>query len=149
MYLLAVPFECSAGQSESLYSQLESTLNGVLVVVEGVLPPASLRLLRRVSSLPPPHSIRISTMAPNLHSFGDRFSKTPSTSSSTSTAFSTEEYGYALPLGRGIEKMPMPEFAMPTTLDVRSPVSPYSLTSAKLTLQPPPRAAQLLPPTPH
>lgn len=28
------------------------------------------------------------------------------------------EYGYALPLGRGIEKMPMPEFTMPTLHDV-------------------------------
>ncbi|GAA6037237.1 hypothetical protein JCM8097_008636 [Rhodosporidiobolus ruineniae] len=28
-----------------------------------------------------------------------------------------DEYGYALPLGRGIERCPMPEFAMPMTAD--------------------------------
>ncbi|GAA5918425.1 hypothetical protein JCM6882_008336 [Rhodosporidiobolus microsporus] len=49
-----------------------------------------------------------------------RFSKSPA--ASTSTAFAQggqegEEYGYALPLGRGIERCPMPEFAMPMTAD--------------------------------
>ncbi|KAI5476075.1 20S proteasome subunit beta 5 [Pseudohyphozyma bogoriensis] len=41
----------------------------------------------------------------------------PSSSSFASTSYNTQEYGYALPLGKGIDKMPLPEFAMPETLD--------------------------------
>lgn len=48
----------------------------------------------------------------------DRFSKGPAASGSSVKVSQIEEYGYALPLGRGVEKMPMPEFAMPTLHDV-------------------------------
>ncbi|GAA5873757.1 hypothetical protein JCM8547_005941 [Rhodosporidiobolus lusitaniae] len=53
----------------------------------------------------------------------NRFSKVPTASSSRGLAASKmegEEYGYALPLGRGIERCPMPEFAMPSTADPTS-----------------------------
>lgn len=50
--------------------------------------------------------------------FVNRFSKASGSSSSAANALDTEQYGYALPLGRGIEKMPMPEFSMPSLLDV-------------------------------
>lgn len=47
-----------------------------------------------------------------------RFAKSPSTSSSAYLdVHKTEEYGYALPLGRGIERCPMPQFDMPPALD--------------------------------
>lgn len=48
-----------------------------------------------------------------------RFAKSPSTSSATyADVHKTEEYGYALPLGRGIERCPMPQFEVPPALDV-------------------------------
>ncbi|GAA6050775.1 hypothetical protein JCM3770_001639 [Rhodotorula araucariae] len=51
-----------------------------------------------------------------------RFSKSPAGSTSAARRYAehahdTEEYGYALPLGKGIERCPMPQFDMPTTLD--------------------------------
>jgi hypothetical protein len=53
----------------------------------------------------------------------NRFSKAPSSSSAggfgAANSQEGEDYGYALPLGRGVERCPMPEFAMPTTADVR------------------------------
>jgi hypothetical protein len=52
----------------------------------------------------------------------NRFSKAPSSSSTGGFGAAGkqegEEYGYALPLGSGIERCPMPEFAMPSTADV-------------------------------
>lgn len=46
-----------------------------------------------------------------------------------------EEYGYALPLGRGIEKCPVPAFDMPATVDVSTPsLSLPTQRSRKLTL---------------
>lgn len=53
-----------------------------------------------------------------MNKFVHRFTNTAPSSTASSSTFQTEEYGYALPLGRGIEKMPMPEFDMPTVLDV-------------------------------
>ncbi|GAA5967023.1 hypothetical protein JCM11641_000417 [Rhodosporidiobolus odoratus] len=50
-----------------------------------------------------------------------RFSKGPVASGSGARfAGADEEYGYALPMGRGIERCPMPEFAMPSTVDPTS-----------------------------
>lgn len=53
-----------------------------------------------------------------------RFAKSPSGASSSrryeqETSLEGDEYGYALPLGRGIERCPMPSFDMPATVDVR------------------------------
>ncbi|GAA5868424.1 hypothetical protein JCM1840_006991 [Sporobolomyces johnsonii] len=59
-----------------------------------------------------------------MDKFVTRFSKSPATSTSSSAyaqeVHDVEEYGYALPLGKGIESCPMPEFAMPPTLDPTS-----------------------------
>ncbi|KAK4703769.1 20S proteasome subunit beta 5, partial [Phenoliferia sp. Uapishka_3] len=55
-----------------------------------------------------------------MDKFVNRFSRSAAASSIASTSTETEEYGYALPLGRGIEKMPMPEFTMPNLLDPTS-----------------------------
>lgn len=63
----------------------------------------------------------------------NRFSKVSSSSGATANAFEAEEYGYALPLGRGIEKMPMPEFTMPSLLDVSSTTSVAELQEQLLT----------------
>lgn len=57
----------------------------------------------------------------------NRFSR-PTASTSAAASHGTEEHGYALPLGRGIEKMPMPEFAMPSVLDVRGPLYVFMTT---------------------
>jgi hypothetical protein len=59
-----------------------------------------------------------------MNKFVDRFTRASSSSTASSSRFQTEEYGYALPLGRGIEKMPMPEFDMPTVLDVSTMLCP-------------------------
>ncbi|GAA6011322.1 hypothetical protein JCM10207_008299 [Rhodosporidiobolus poonsookiae] len=51
----------------------------------------------------------------------NRFAKSPHASTSSGRILPGEtegdEYGYALPLGRGIERCPMPEFALPSTVD--------------------------------
>lgn len=54
-----------------------------------------------------------------MDKFVSRFSGPPTSSrhASTSTA-AIEEYGYALPLGKGIEVMPMPQFSIPSIPDV-------------------------------
>lgn len=59
----------------------------------------------------------------------------------------TEEYGYALPLGRGIERCPMPQFDLPPAHDVSSISAPY--TGSKLTHQARNLTAYRFPPTPH
>ena len=52
--------------------------------------------------------------------FVNRFSKSAASSARASTSSGEgQDYGYALPLGRGIEKMPIPSFEVPATLDVR------------------------------
>lgn len=53
--------------------------------------------------------------------FVARYAKTPVASARASTSAPVNDYGYALPLGRGIEKMPMPSFEIPAVLDVRGP----------------------------
>lgn len=54
--------------------------------------------------------------------FVNRFARTQpgQSSSSTASTFSADKTGYALPLGKGIEKMPMPEFTVPDVQDVSS-----------------------------
>lgn len=59
-----------------------------------------------------------------MDKFVKRFASTSSANASTSSAesqFATEEYGYALPLGKGIDVMPMPSFDVPAVHDVRRP----------------------------
>ncbi|KAK4331616.1 hypothetical protein RTBOTA2_001087 [Rhodotorula toruloides] len=54
-----------------------------------------------------------------------RYAKSPVTSAYSSRRYAqediaSEEYGYALPLGRGIERCPAPNFEMPATVDPTS-----------------------------
>ncbi|KAK4331645.1 Proteasome subunit beta type-5 [Rhodotorula toruloides] len=54
-----------------------------------------------------------------------RYAKSPVTSAYSSRRYAqediaSEEYGYALPLGRGIERCPVPNFKMPATVDPTS-----------------------------
>ena len=89
-----------------------------------------------------------------------RFSKSNSGASSSrryaEQSLDGDEYGNALPLGRGIERCPMPSFDMPATVDVRplssSPHCPAE-RARRLTPLPPPRnrrpAAASVPPAPH
>lgn len=68
--------------------------------------------------------------------FVQRYSK-PSASTSRRYALEeshVEEYGYALPLGRGIEKCPVPQFDMPATVDVRPTFPSGQLSRADRTL---------------
>ncbi|SGY16345.1 BQ5605_C012g06851 [Microbotryum silenes-dioicae] len=57
-----------------------------------------------------------------MNKFVDQFSRLPTATSRAAAALEQETLpvngGYALPMGRGIEKMPMPSFDLPTLQDV-------------------------------
>lgn len=79
-----------------------------------------------------------------------QYSKSPVASSSSARriaeqAHPSEQYGLALPLGKGLERCPMPNFDMPSTVDVRtrvlSPDPRGALTRPAPSRSPPPSSS--------